>query len=137
GGYRKRVGNPDQRADQSGQRDELKQLVRRVGKAGLRQFGCDDAPQQPDRKSEMLGKNRPDEITSGNEFTLRFPERLLLGIPVRNPAPTPLAHQCVPFRLGWSPGESRGWDGDKKRRPRRSKAPLSRAAALPVVSTMK
>src|SRR5262249_33803237 len=81
----------------------LKQLVRRVVKAGLRQFGCNDAPEQPDRKTEMLGENRPDEITTGDESTCGVPKLLVLRIPVRNPGRVPLAHQCVPFRLGIGP----------------------------------
>src|SRR5204863_7926140 len=94
---RKRIRKPHERADESGQRDELKQLVRRVMKAGLRQLGCDDAPEQPDRKPEMLGKNRPDEITLSDRFARGFPERLILRIPIRNPGRIPLPHQYVPF----------------------------------------
>src|SRR5262249_14628909 len=94
------VGKANERADQSGQRHELKQLIGRVMKAGLRQFGCDDAPDELDRKTKMLGDNRPDEITLGNEFTRGFPERLILRVPFRNPARVAFAHQGVPFRWG-------------------------------------
>src|SRR5262249_18045209 len=96
----KRIRKPDEGTNQSGQRYELKQLVRRVVKAGLRQFGCNDAPDEPDRKTEMLGENRPDEITSGNGLACGFPELRILRVPVRNPGRVPLAHQCVPFRFG-------------------------------------
>jgi hypothetical protein len=42
-------------------------------KAGLRKFGCDDAPDQPDRKTEMLGEYRPDQIAPRNEFARGLP----------------------------------------------------------------
>src|SRR6266516_2333456 len=61
--------------------------------AGLRQFGCDDAPDEPDRKTEMLGENRPYEITSRDEFAFGFPKLLILWVPVRNPHRVALAHQ--------------------------------------------
>src|SRR5205823_5968117 len=64
-GWSEGVRETDQRADQSWQRDDLKELVRGVMKAGLRQLRCDDAPEQPDRKAEMLGDDRPDEIAAG------------------------------------------------------------------------
>src|SRR6516164_9790155 len=78
----------------------LKQLIGRVMKAGLRQFGCDDAPDEPDRKTKMLGDNRPDEITLGNEFTRGLPERLVLRIPFRNPARVAFAHHECSFPVG-------------------------------------
>ena len=80
--YRKRVGKSHERADQPGQRHQLKQLVGRVVEAGLRQLGCDDAPDQPDRKSDVLGDDRPDEIAAGDDFALGIPERLILWSPV-------------------------------------------------------
>ena len=83
---RERVGKSHERADQPGQRHELKQLIGRVVEAGLRQFGRDDAPDQPDRKADMLGNDRPDEIAPGDEFALGLPEFLILRVPVRNPA---------------------------------------------------
>src|SRR5919201_4729737 len=73
-------------------------------KAGLRQLGCDDAPEQPDRKPEMLGKNRPDEITLSDGFARGFPERLVLRIPIRNPGRIPLPHQYVPFWVAIAAG---------------------------------
>ena len=91
-----RVGKPHQRADQSGQRHELKQLVGRVVEAGRRQLGGDDAPDQPDRKADMLGNDRPDEIAPGDKFALGFPEFRILWVPVRNPACV-LAHRRFPF----------------------------------------
>src|SRR5262245_53429713 len=68
--------------------------------AGLRQFGCDDAPDEPDRKTEMLGENRPYEVTSGDEFAFGFPKLLILWVPVRNPRRVALAHQV--FLSGWA-----------------------------------
>jgi hypothetical protein len=47
----------------------------------LRQFGRDDAPDQPHRKSDVLGNDRPDEVATGDDFALRIPELLILGIP--------------------------------------------------------
>src|SRR5204863_8184785 len=91
-GGSKAVWETGQRADQSWQRYELKELVRGVMKAGLRQLRCDDAPDQPDRKAEMLGDYRPDEIAERNMFTCRFPELLILWIPFRNPGLVPFAH---------------------------------------------
>src|SRR5262249_1366120 len=79
---------------------ELEQLVRRVMEAGLRQFGCDDAPDEPDRKTEMFGENRPYEITSRDEFAFGFPKLLVLWVPVRNPRRVALAHQV--FLSGWA-----------------------------------
>src|SRR5262249_34490694 len=76
---------------------ELKQLVSRIVKAGLRQFGSDDAPNQPDRKPEMLGEDRPDQIASRNKLAFVFPENLILRVPFRNPARAPSAHQNVLF----------------------------------------
>ena len=67
---------------QSGQCHQVKQLVSGVMKAGLQQFRCDDAPDQPDRKADMLGNDRPDEIASGNDFALRIPKLLVLWLPV-------------------------------------------------------
>src|SRR5262249_9271742 len=96
----KRIGKSHERADQSRQCHELEQLVRRVMEAGLRQFGCDDAPDEPDRKTEMLGKNRPYEITSRDEFAFRFPKLLILWVPVRNPRRVALAHQRL--LSGWA-----------------------------------
>ena len=71
--HREGVGKAHQRADQPGQRDELEQLVGRVVKAGLRQLGRDDAPDQPDRKAEMLGHDRPDQVAPGDGLALRIP----------------------------------------------------------------
>src|SRR5215831_3130521 len=68
--------------------------------AGLRQFGCDDAPDEPDRKTEMLGENRPYEITSRDEFAFGFPKLLILWVPVRNPRRVALAHQGL--LSGWA-----------------------------------
>ena len=83
--HRERVRKPHQRADQPGQRDELEQLVGRVVKAGLRQLGRDDAPDQPDREAEMLGNDRPDQVAPGDRLAARIPERLVFGAPIRNP----------------------------------------------------
>src|SRR6266496_3356974 len=88
--YGKRASEPI-----SPQRYELKELVRGVMKAGLRQLHCDDAPEQPDRKAEILGDDRPDEIAAGDVFTCRLPELLILWVPVRK---VPFAHQHVPLR---------------------------------------
>src|SRR5262249_8090337 len=68
--------------------------------AGLRQFGCDDAPDEPDRKTEMLGENRPYEITPRDEFAFGFPKLLILWVPVRNPRWVSLAHHV--FLSGWA-----------------------------------
>jgi hypothetical protein len=65
-------------------------------KAGLRQLRCDDAPEQPDRKAEMLGDDRPDEIAAGDVFTCRLPELLILWVPVRNPSLIPAHQQHAP-----------------------------------------
>jgi len=94
------VGKADQRTDQTRERYELKVLIGCVGKAGLRQLGCDDAPDQPDRKTEMLGGDRPDEIAEGDVFTCRLPELLILWAPVRNPGRVPFAHQHFPLWVG-------------------------------------
>ncbi len=96
----KRVGKAHQRADQSGQRDELKQLVGGVMEIGLRQFGRDDRPDQPDRKADMFSDDRPDEIAPGNKLALGFPKFLVLRIPFRNPARVPLAHCAVLLQSG-------------------------------------
>jgi hypothetical protein len=64
----------------------LEQLVGAVVKTGLRQLGRDNAPDQPDRKTEVLGNDRPDEIASRDGFAPGFPEDLVLGIPVGNPS---------------------------------------------------
>src|SRR5262249_53782941 len=138
---RKRIRKPHERADESRQRDELKQLVRRVMKAGLRQLGCDDAPEQPDRKPEMLGKNRPDEITLSDGFARGVPERLILRIPIRNPGRSPLPHQYVPFWVAMAAVARaiplRADGKTKKTPPPGARKRLSRAAALPVASCAK
>ena len=84
---------------------ELKELVRAEMKAGLRQLRYDDAPEQPDRKAEMLGEDRPDEIAAGDVFTCRLPELLILWVPVRNPGSGSVlfAHQHVPLRSRLEP----------------------------------
>jgi hypothetical protein len=58
----------------------------------VRQLHCDDAPEQPDRKSEKLCGDRPDEIAAGDVFTCRVPELFILWGPVRNLASLPSAH---------------------------------------------
>jgi hypothetical protein len=60
--------------------------------AGLRQLGRHDAPDQPDRKAEVLGDNRPDEIAFGDSCTFGLPEVLIIWIPFRNPGRVSLAH---------------------------------------------
>ena len=65
---REGVGESHQRADQSGQRHELEELVGREWKAGLRKLGGDDPPDQPDRKADVLGNDRPDQIASGDDL---------------------------------------------------------------------
>ena len=92
------VQETGQRTDQSWQRYELKELVRSVMKAGLGQLHCHDAPEQPDRKAEKLGCDRPDEIAAGDVFTCRLPEPLILWVPVRNPASVPAHQQHAPLR---------------------------------------
>jgi hypothetical protein len=54
-------------------------------KAGLGQLGGDDAPNQPNRKSDVLGDDRPDEIAPGDELAVRLPERLIFGLPIGDP----------------------------------------------------
>ena len=90
--HREGVGKAHQRADQPGQRHELEQLVGRVVEAGLRQLGRDDAPDQPDRKAEMLGDDRPDQIAAGDRLPW-FPERLVLGAPIA------LSSSCAGSRI--------------------------------------
>ena len=74
------VRETGQRAHQSWHRYELKELVRGVMKAGLRQLRYDDAPDQPDRKAVMQGEHRPDEIAAGDVFTCRLPVLLILWV---------------------------------------------------------
>jgi len=83
-GWHEAVRETGQRAHQSWDRRELKELVRGVMKAGLRQPRYDDAPDQPDRKAVMQGEDRPDEIAAGDVFTCRLPELLILWVPFRN-----------------------------------------------------
>jgi hypothetical protein len=98
-------------------------------KAGLRQFGCDDAPDQPDRKSYILGNNRPDQIASGDEFALGVPEPFILGIPVRNPSGSSLVHGR--FSLGSNDRYVRpARFSDKTKKPQ----PVGSALALPADS---
>src|SRR6266436_4480640 len=68
--YRKGVRKADQRADQSRQGHQLEELIGRVVKAGLRQLGRHDAPDQPDREAEVLGQDGPDQIASGDDLAL-------------------------------------------------------------------
>ena len=107
-GHGEGVGKPHQRADQPGYRHQLKQLIGRVVEAGLRQFGRDDAPDQPDRKPDMLGNDRPDQIAPGDNLAGRIPERLIFGLPFRNPGRVLLAHRRFPFCVSIvRPGSSR------------------------------
>src|SRR5262245_66579250 len=80
----------------------------------------------------MLGNNRPDEIASGNEFTLGFPVLLILRIPVRNPGRVPRAHEKLSFQN--DARSSRAAVDQKKGRPQRRSKASFRAAALPVRS---
>src|SRR5580704_7419022 len=68
-------------------------------KAGLRQFCCNDAPNQPDGKTEMLGNDRPDEIALSNGLATAFPKLFILRVPFRDPRRAPLAHQSAPFSV--------------------------------------
>src|SRR4029077_2052107 len=95
-----------QRAHQSWDRCELKELVRSVMKAGLRQPRYDDAPDQPDRKAVMQGDDRPDEIAEGDVFTCRLPELLILWVPVRNRGSV-IRHFVVPYACT---DDGRGWN---------------------------
>jgi hypothetical protein len=90
--HREGVGKSHQRADQPGHGDKLKQLIGVIVEARLRQFRRDDAPDQPDRKADMLGDDRPDEIAAGDDFALGIPERLILRVPVGNPGRVRRAH---------------------------------------------
>src|SRR6201989_3033928 len=95
-------------------------------KAGLRQLGCDDAPDEPDRKAEILGKNRPDEITLRDRSTRGFPVRLFLRSPIRNPGRIPLPHQSVPF---WVAMEVLGGQFRCRGRTERNNAAVRRSKA--------
>jgi hypothetical protein len=68
--------------------------------ARLRQFGRDDAPREPDRKTDVLGNDRPDQVASGDELALGVPKLLIFWIPVRNPSGRLLAHlKMSPVRM--------------------------------------
>ena len=63
---RERVRQPEQRADQVGQRHQQEELLRRVVEAGRDQERRADAPDQPDREAEVLGEDRPDQVAPGD-----------------------------------------------------------------------
>jgi hypothetical protein len=48
-----------QRTHETGYRYELKELFGAVGKAGLEQPGCHDAPDEPDREPDVVRENGP------------------------------------------------------------------------------
>src|SRR5262249_27576720 len=121
---------------------ELKQLVSRIVKAGLRQFGSDDAPNQPDRKPEMLGEDRPDQIASRNKLAFVFPENLILRVPFRNPARAPSAHQNVLFPSDIAAQPFQRLHGPQElaaafRSLRRARKPPSRRRIRPSAASLK
>ena len=64
--HRERVRQPQQRADQVGQRDQEEQLLRGEREALREQERRADAPDQPDREAEVLGEDRPDQVAPGD-----------------------------------------------------------------------
>ncbi len=95
--HREGIGKAHQGADQARKRNELEQLVGGEVKACRRQLGRHDRPDRPDRKADILGDDRPDQIAPGNELACRIPEGLVLGIPFRNPRRILIAHTQIPF----------------------------------------
>ncbi len=91
--HRESIGKTHQGADQARQRHELEQLVSIEMEACRRQLGRHDRPDRPDRKADMLGHDRPDQIAAGNKLALGLPELLVLGIPLRDPGRVLLTHQ--------------------------------------------
>ena len=75
-----------QRADQSRERDQVEELIGRVMEACRREFGHDDRPDRPDRKGDIFGDDRPDQIAERNCLAGCIPERLIFRIPGRNPS---------------------------------------------------
>ena len=63
--HRERVGQPQQRADQVGQRDQQEELLRGEREALRQQERRRDAPDQPDREADVLGEDRPDRGCAG------------------------------------------------------------------------
>src|SRR5581483_1002382 len=86
--HREGVGKTHQRADQAGQRHQLEEFGRRVAEARLREVGGNDAPDLPDRKTDMFGDDRIDEVAAGNRLALAFPERRVFRVPIGNPCLT-------------------------------------------------
>jgi hypothetical protein len=75
----------------------LKQLISCVVKPGLWQFGCHDAPNQPNRETDVLGGDGPNEISLSDVFARVLPERLVVRIPFRDPPGIRFAHRRFPF----------------------------------------
>ena len=71
--HRERVGQPQQRADQVGERDQQEQLLRRELEALREQERRRDAPDQPDREAEVLGEDRPDQVAAGDRAAASAP----------------------------------------------------------------
>ncbi len=92
GGYRKGVRKAHHAAHQSRQGHQLEELVGGVVKAGLRQLGRHDAPDQPDREAEVLGHDGPDQVAPGDDLALGLPELFVLWIPLGDPGCVTLAH---------------------------------------------
>ena len=113
---RESIGKAHQRADQPGQRHELKQLIGREVEAGLRQLGRDDAPDQPDRKADMLGNDRPDQITPGDELALGFPKRSCPRDSSRKSSCSLRVLSSSKIRVMHIPGDLAAIAGNKKRR---------------------
>ena len=98
--HREGVGKPHQRADQPGQRDELKQLVGRVvesrpAAAWWRRCSRSARPRSRDarRRSTRSG------CGGRSVLPLRFPERLVFGAPIRNPGRELSWSLNIPSRL--------------------------------------
>ncbi len=83
--HREGVGEAHQRADQPRQRHQLEQLIGRVVEADLVEARGRHAPDQPDRKADVLGKDRPEEVAARDPLAGALPEGLVLGVPVGDP----------------------------------------------------
>ena len=84
--HRERVGQPQQRADEVGERHEQEQLLRGEREALREQEGRGDAPDQPDREADVLGEDRPHQVAAGDRAAGRLPEVGVLRAPVLDPA---------------------------------------------------
>src|SRR5262249_37482227 len=100
-GHGERVGKAHERAHESRQCHELEQLVGRVGETRLRKLGRDDAPEQPDRESQVLREDRPEEVAPRDELPFPLPELLVLRVPVADPGRCWLGHPSWPLSRGW------------------------------------